>query len=51
MRSGCYKFNYIHRLSEYSEADIRSFHADAVRAVLAGVQNPGKTLGRIMDEI
>jgi hypothetical protein len=51
VRSGCYKFNYIHRLSVYSEADLRSFHADAVRAVLAGVQNPGKTLGRIMDEI
>ena len=51
VRSGCYKFNYIHRLSVYSEADIRAFHAGAVRAVRAGVLNPGRTLGEIMDKI
>ena len=50
-KSGCYRFNYIHRTHVYSDEDIRLFHERAVRAVLAGVNNPEKTLNEIMEEI
>ena len=50
-KSGCYRFNYIHRTHVYSDEDIRRFHGRAVRAVLAGVRNPEITLNEIMEEI
>lgn len=50
-KSGRYKFNYIHRTLTYTDEDIRRFHEGAVRAILAGVRNPKKTLQKIMEEI
>ncbi len=50
-KSGCYRFNYIHRTHVYSDEDIRRFHGRAVRAIMAGVNNPEITLNEIMEEI
>lgn len=49
--SGCYKFTYIHRLLFSSDEDVYAFHNGVVRALLAGVKSPNKTLEKISEEI
>ena len=51
VRSGCYRFNYIHRILTYTDGDVRAFHEGAVRTILAGVRAPNKTLNEILEEI
>ncbi len=46
-----YSFSYIHRLSLTTDEDIYRFHDGVVRTILAGVTNPEKTIGEIMEEI
>ena len=50
-KSGCYKFNYIHRIYTYSDEDIRRFHEGAVRTIMAGIRDPQRTIDEILEEI
>ncbi len=49
--SGNYVFSYIHRLWLTTDEEVYRFHDGVVRAILAGVTNPDKTIGEIMEEI
>lgn len=49
--SGNYVFSYIHRLWLTTDEEVYSFHNGVVRTLLAGVTNPDKTIGEIMEEI
>lgn len=49
--SGCYKFSYIHRLLISSDEEVCDFHNGVVKALIAGVSSPDKTIGEIMEEI
>ncbi len=46
-----YSFSYIHRLSLTTDEDVHRFHDGVVRAILAGVTHPEKTIGEIIKEI
>lgn len=46
-----YAFSYIHRLWLTTDEDVYSFHDGVVRAILAGVTSPEKTIGKILEEI
>ena len=50
-KSGEYVFSYIHRLWLSTDAQVDAFHEGAMRAMLAGIENPEKTVGEIMEEI
>lgn len=44
-------FSYIHRLWLTTDEEIYAFHDGVVRTLLAGVKNPQKTIGEILEEI
>ncbi len=46
-----YVFTYIHRLWLTTDEEVHSFHAGVVRALLAGIRSPEKTLEEIMEVI
>ncbi len=46
-----YVFSYIHRLWLTTDEEVERFHAGVVRTILAGIENPEKTLGEIMEEV
>ncbi|MBQ6164881.1 MAG: hypothetical protein IJK23_10455 [Clostridia bacterium] len=48
---GEYVISYIHRLWLTTDGEVRAFHDGVVRAILAGIESPEKTLGAIMEEI
>ena len=50
-KSGEYVFSYIHRLWLSTDAQVDAFHEGAMRAIFAGIENPEKTVGEIMEEI
>ncbi|MBQ3086281.1 MAG: hypothetical protein IKM24_07625 [Clostridia bacterium] len=49
--TGQYVFSYIHRVMLTTDEDVYKFHDGVVRTILAGVQNPEKTIGQILEEI
>lgn len=49
--SGEYVFSYIHRLWLTTDEEIRAFHDGVVRALLAGIAQPDKTLGELMEDL
>lgn len=49
--TGRYVFSYIHRQCLTKDQEVYSFHDGVVRAILAGVKNPDKTIGKILEEI
>ncbi|MBQ9945290.1 MAG: hypothetical protein IJO68_02050 [Clostridia bacterium] len=49
--SGRYVFSYIHRTFLTKDEEVLSFHDGVVRAILAGVSEPDKTIGEILEEI
>lgn len=49
--TGRFVFSYIHRVFLTKDEDVYSFHNGVVRALLAGVNNPDKTIGEILEEI
>ena len=48
--SGCYRFNYIHRIRSYTDGDVLAFHNRAVKTILAGVRAPDQTLNTLTEE-
>ena len=49
--SGRYVFTYIHRLWLHTDEEVRRFHAAVARALMAGIEDPDKTLGQIREEL
>lgn len=49
--TGRYVFSYIHRQCLTKDQEVYSFHDGVVRAILAGVKSPDKTIGKILEEI
>lgn len=50
-KTGDYMFSYIHRLWLSTDDEVRQFHEGVMRAILAGIADPDKTIGKIMEEI
>lgn len=49
--TGRFVFSYIHRTLLTKDEEIYSFHNGVVRTILAGIRNPDKTIGEILEEI
>ena len=49
--TGRFVFSYIHRLWLTNDADVLQFHDGVVRTLRAGIEDPDKTLGQIMEEV
>lgn len=50
-KTGDYVFSYIHRLWLSTDEEVDHFHNCAVRAILAGIADPDKTIKEIMEEL
>ena len=49
--TGRFIFSYIHRTFLTKDEEVLAFHDGVVRAILAGVSEPDKTIGEILEEI
>ena len=45
------RINYMYRVKLSTEADIRALHENAVKVILAGIDNPDCTLGALLDQV
>jgi len=50
-KTGRYVFSYIHRTALTKDYEVYLFHNGVVNAILAGVKNPEKTIGEILEEL
>lgn len=50
-KNACYKFNFIHRTSIYTAKDIDDFSNGVVKTIIAGINNPDKTIKEITEEV
>lgn len=49
--TGNFVFSYLHRTLITKDKEVYDFHEGVVRAILAGIRNPQKTIGEILEEI
>ncbi len=49
--TGRFVFSYIHRRLLTKDKEVYEFHDGVVRTILAGIRNPEKTIGELMEEI
>ena len=45
------RINYMYRVKLSTEADINALHENAVRTILAGIENPDITIGTLLDRV
>ena len=49
--TGRFVFSYLHRTLITKDEEVYAFHDGVVRAIKAGIENPRKTIGEILEEI
>ena len=49
--SGRIRINYMYRVKLSTEADIDALHENAVKTILAGIEDPSITIGELLDRV
>ncbi len=51
VKTGCYYFTYIHRLSMSTDDEVEAFHRGVVDTIMEGIRDPDKTIDEIMEAV